>query len=369
MEYIGIGLFFVILFVFSYYFRLSYIFPTIILSIISGFFYLILSKQNLEISDLTNSLSFFYDNVFIFLFFTLGLGYNFRKIYQILLRSIVPSLLDLLNFFLPWVVFYLFLKDFLVSFILALILYPSSTSIIVKKLENYKLLFSKQADFLLGVLLFEDLILIILLSFISLKKFYFSMFFIGVILFAGFIYILNRLCDKYKKELDLIMDSDLGIFLVIGVLLFFVWLFYYVFYIPYFISSFVLGLSINEYVANRVRLRIDVFKDLSLASYMFVFFFTSIVNYKGIGKLVDVHVLLVFVILLFFKFITTYFGGRIFGISKKRLSFVSLLSMIRGEFSIVAVSFIPNYFLLALISVVLTNLLFSFGSIYFKSKS
>lgn len=169
---------------------------------------------------------------------------------------------------------------------------------------------------------------------------------------------LNKIFNKYKKNIELILDSDLGIFLIFGILLFTTWLFYQVFYLPYFISSFVLGLSLGEYLADKIRLKIDVFKDLALSSFMFLFFFDSILNQKEISFLFNEYLVLILaIILLFLKLLTTYIGAKNFGVSKKNLFNVSFLSLIRGEFSIVAVSFIPKYFLLALVIVIFTNLL------------
>lgn len=361
MEYILLGLFFIILFVFSYYFKLSYVFFSIILAVIFGIIYMFFLRNYFDLNvfyNIKGNLSFFYENVFIFLFFYLGLGYNFNKIYKILLKSISPSLLDLINLIVPFLLFFAIFRDFFIAFIFSLIIYPSSTAIIVKKLENYKLLFSKQADFLLGVLLFEDIVLILALSFISTKKFALSYFLIGIILFFITILFLNKIFNKYKKNIELILDSDLGIFLIFGILLFTTWLFYQVFYLPYFISSFVLGLSLGEYLADKIRLKIDVFKDLALSSFMFLFFFDSILNQKEISFLFNEYLVLILaIILLFLKLLTTYIGAKNFGVSKKNLFNVSFLSLIRGEFSIVAVSFIPKYFLLALVIVIFTNLL------------
>ncbi len=361
MEYILLGLFFIILFVFSYYFKLSYVFFSIILAVIFGIIYMFFLRNYFDLNvfyNIKNNFSFFYENVFIFLFFYLGLGYNFNKIYKILLKSISPSLLDLINLIVPFLLFFAIFRDFFIAFIFSLIIYPSSTAIIVKKLENYKLLFSKQADFLLGVLLFEDIVLILALSFISTKKFALSYFLIGIILFFITILFLNKIFNKYKKNIELILDSDLGIFLIFGILLFTTWLFYQVFYLPYFISSFVLGLSLGEYLADKIRLKIDVFKDLALSSFMFLFFFDSILNQKEISFLFNEYLVLILaIILLFLKLLTTYIGAKNFGVSKKNLFNVSFLSLIRGEFSIVAVSFIPKYFLLSLVIVIFTNLL------------
>lgn len=359
MEYILLGLFFIILFLASYYFRVSYVFLSIILAIIFGVTYSFLLKSFLPIADfkdIKHNLLFFYDNVFIFLFFYLGLGYNFNKIYKILIKSIVPSLLDLINLVIPFIIFYLVFKDFFISLALALVIYPSSTAIIVKKLENYKLLYSKQADFLLGVLLFEDLVLIVLLSLLGTKTFSLYPFLIGIILFLVTIRFLFYIFGKYKKNIELILDSDLGIFLIIGVVLFITWLFYEVFYLPYFMSAFVLGLSISDYLADKVKIKIDGFKDLSLAFFMFAFFLDSIINQKENPLIFDEFFILVFVIiLLFLKLLTTYFGAKSFGLKQKNLVTTSILSFIRGEFSIVAISFISKYFIIGLIVIILTN--------------
>lgn len=355
MEYILLGLFFIILFLLSYYFRVSYVFLSIILAVILGIIYLL--KPSLLIFDFKNikdKFLFFYDNAFIFLFFYLGLGYSFNKIYKILIKSIVPSLLDLVNLVIPFIIFYLILKDFFISLALSLAIYPSSTAIIVKKLENFKLLYSKQADFLLGILLFEDLIIIILLSLLSTKSIVLYLFFIGIILFIFTIKFLVYIFEKYKKNIELILDNDFGIFLIVGNVLFITWLFYEIFYLPYFISAFILGLSISDYLESKVRIKIDVFKDLSLASFMFLFLFDSIINHKQI--IFNEYIILIFVIiLLFLKMLTTYFGAKIFGVSPKNLANVSILSLIRGEFSIVPLTFIPKYFILGFFLIIFSN--------------
>lgn len=103
----------------------------------------------------------------VLLFFFIGLEYSFERLIG-MKKLLKPGIIDFLFNFLPaFGLSYLFTQNFLFSLAVGAIVYPSSTAITAKLLMDYKRLVNPEAEFLIGVLIFEDLISIILLSLLT----------------------------------------------------------------------------------------------------------------------------------------------------------------------------------------------------------
>jgi len=133
--------------------------PSIISFLLVGFF----SKLWLH-PESTHLLEVFKEAGIILLFFFIGLEYSFERL-RGMTSVLKPGLIDFsLNFVPIFVLARIFGFDTVSALVLAGVFYPSSTSIVAKLLMDMKRLASAEADLLIGILIFEDLVCIILLS-------------------------------------------------------------------------------------------------------------------------------------------------------------------------------------------------------------
>ena len=163
----------------------------------------------------------------VLLFFFIGLEYSFERLIG-MKRLLKPGIIDFLFNFLPaFGLSYLFTQNFLFSLAVGAIIYPSSTAITAKLLMDYKRLVNPEAEFLIGVLIFEDLISIILLSLITGFTLKGSPDAVGLIrgllallLVLILLYIGKGLSERFFSYMDRKMEEDLVPFFVLGFLLF-----------------------------------------------------------------------------------------------------------------------------------------------------
>ncbi|SFP75246.1 monovalent cation:H+ antiporter-2, CPA2 family [Salibacterium halotolerans] len=94
----------------------------------------------------------------VLLFFMLGMEFPIRKLGAIAKKVTPAGLLDLfLNFVLSTGICLLFGMDPLTAFLIGGLLYATSSSITLKMLQNTKRTANPESEFLLGVLIFEDM--------------------------------------------------------------------------------------------------------------------------------------------------------------------------------------------------------------------
>ncbi len=97
---------------------------------------------------------FLESSAIIFLFFFIGLEYPFERLLG-MVRVIKPGFIDFFVNSAPvFLLSYLITRDLILSSLLAIALYPSSTSITAKLLVDYKRLINPGADLLIGILIF-----------------------------------------------------------------------------------------------------------------------------------------------------------------------------------------------------------------------
>jgi CPA2 family monovalent cation:H+ antiporter-2 len=142
-------------------------------------------------------------------------------------RVIKPGFIDFFVNSAPvFLLSYLITRDLMLSSLLAIALYPSSTSITAKLLVDYRRLINPEADLLIGILIFEDLISVIFLALFSsaltgdfrglnvLK----GVFVMGVVIIL--FYLLRGLAMKSFKYIDRISNELIFPFFIVGILLF-----------------------------------------------------------------------------------------------------------------------------------------------------
>ena len=154
---------FVLLLMFFMAYALKFLkFPYIVSFMLSG----LLLRPFLP-EHVSNFLSVFEHSAVALLFFFIGLEYSFERLMG-MFKVVKVGFIDFFINFLPvFGVSYAFTENLVFSLVLASAIYPSSTAITAKLSMDYKRLINPEVDLLIGILIFEDLICIILLSFLT----------------------------------------------------------------------------------------------------------------------------------------------------------------------------------------------------------
>ncbi|MDT7908318.1 MAG: cation:proton antiporter [Candidatus Calescibacterium sp.] len=307
------------------------------------------------------------------LFFFIGLDYSFEKL-KGAVKIFVPGIIDFVfNFIFPFLVIHFgFGLSFIESFFLASVIYPSSTAITSKLLFDYRRLANPEAEFLINLLIFEDLVVILLLPFLyffagirtedSFPDFqdYFSLTakLLGIFLFF---FVLYRITKRFSDFLDRISDEDIFIFLIFGAIILFSEV-PNIFGVPaHVLSAFLLGVVIPETkIKNRIEISISPIRELSLGVFFFLF------GYKidFVFEIVNLFQLIFLLSLTFvFKILSTYISGIIYGLRKISALRGALSFCVRGEFSFVILDLYEKIkdisFLILIPNIVLGILLFA----------
>jgi len=305
----------------------------------------------------------------VFLFFFIGLEYSFERLWN--MKNIVgPGMVDFILNFLPiFAVLYLITKDLIFSSVIAAALYPSSTSIVAKLLSDYKRLVFPEADLLIGILIFEDLVSVILLSlmsggiknggedqtFLMLR----SVIFLVFVFFA--FYLLRDLAYRGVNRADKIATEPIFPFMVVGFLLLLCgmgeWL-----GVSSALIAFLLGVIVPEQslTYKAIEEKLSDLKELALGVFFFSFTYTS-----NIALEQDLLILSAVLILsLITKAISTYIGARLYGLSKKASIRASFSFLPRGEFSLIFASLLPTTQPFVFLVVLLSSIVGSMSFVY-----
>jgi CPA2 family monovalent cation:H+ antiporter-2 len=324
-------------------------------------------------------LHFFVELGLILLFFFIGLEFNIDKLKAMTLRSWKAGIMDfVINFFPPLFLAKAFGMDWISATFIAVVLYPSSTSIIAKLLIDYKRLAFPETELILGILIFEDIVAVILLSILfglSKGSVNFSdlllnlliMFGVVVLSIVGGKFILSKITDYLERILT--GGEDL-VLLMLGLLLIISGAFHSL-GISEVLGAFILGLTFGEtHMAEEIEKSLHDLKELSMAIF-FYNFGASIPEITAIPNWLLVISLLIWAIIG--KMLSTFLGGLLAGFSRK-IAFRASLQMIpRGEFSIVVSAMAPKSLqplnaLLILTTAVIGSILFIVSTTITKKK-
>ncbi len=301
----------------------------------------------------------------ILLFFFIGLEYSFERLAG-MKRVLKPGFLDFLFNFVPaFIITYLFTKDFVFSLVMGAVVYPSSTAITAKLLMDYKRLVNPEAELLIGVLIFEDLVSIVLLSVltgltfgsepdvISVSRGIFAVF-----LLFGVFYLLKAPSQRAVDYLDKRLDEGLVPFMVLGFLLFSSGI-----SLKMGLSDALVAFMLGVLVPEKSKLfevmekSLTDLKEISVGVFFFMFTFHAKLSFDFNPWLLA----LLIVMSVFFKLVSTYYGAILYGFNKRTAMRASLSFIQRGEFSVIFASFYEPTQSLTFALVLFTALIGSFS--------
>ncbi len=338
--FLQINLLFILMFISAYLLRKVSV-PPIISFLIVGF----LGKLWIT-HESTQLLYLFKEAGIILLFFFIGLEYSFERL-KGMVNAIKPGVVDLLfNFFPIFFLAKLFGFDTVTSLIIAGVFYPSSTSIVAKLLMDFKRLASPDAELLIGILIFEDLVAIILLSIlipmkelggfqpqalpVSLLKI--------LLVLAGFYILYRWVIPKVQGWLDRVSEEETFIFFMLGTVMVIGVSFKEV-GLSEALGAFLLGVLVPETrVAENIEKHLSSLKELSIGVFFFFFAYESeLVVPESLSFL-----LLLILLGIVLKVVSTYVAGYVYGMKKRARLRTSLSFVPRGEFSVIISSLEPT---------------------------
>jgi len=303
----------------------------------------------------------------VLLFFFIGLEYSFERLIG-MKKLLKPGIIDFLFNFLPaFGLSYLFTQNFLFSLAVGAIVYPSSTAITAKLLMDYKRLVNPEAEFLIGVLIFEDLISIILLSLLtgftlkgSPDTLSLLRGILAIILLFSMFYLLRGLAEKFFEYMEKRVEEVLVPFFVLGFLLVSSGI-SLSFGLSDALIAFMLGVIVpeNSRVFGIIEKSLSELKDLSVGVFFFMFTFNSKLSFDFNPWF---FIIIVFLSIIT-KFLSTYWGAHLYDIGNRAALRASLSFLQRGEFSVIFASFYEPAQSMAFLLVLITTLLGSFSFI------
>lgn len=283
----------------------------------------------------------------VLLFFILGLEFPLARMVSISKKIWPAGLLDVgLNMGGAMLIAMLFGLSFISAFIIGSMAYATSSSISAKMLEEKKRLANPEAEFILALLIFEDLVAPLLVSFIaginageSLSPAFMGilvskilLLIIGAIAMGHYGFArLNQFVSKY-------IQHDFMPLLAVGVALAYAGLAISL-GLSEILGAFLAGVMLSETGRSPEleHLTLPV-RDLTLP-FFFFWFGTTIYLGEGISYVPMMVAMAAWAI--FGKILTAFAGSRMFGLSPKASVRAGFSMVQRGEFSAIIASMAP----------------------------
>lgn len=281
----------------------------------------------------------------VLLFFMLGLEFSIKRLAGIAKKVWSSGLLDIiLSLGVSMLVAHLFGLDWATSFLIGGIAYATSSSITVKLLVDKERMANAETEFVLGVLIFEDLIAPMVAAILMAlnsgssfggKEF---IFLVGkIVLLAAIAIILGKtLFRSFEKFLEKVEDEDFKYALLVGLAVVFAGLAIYM-GLSEVLGAFLAGVMLAEVgKSESIQTSVSPIRDLLLPIF-FIHFGTTIKIGEGVPMVWLLITLLVWSMLA--KIFTGAIGGRWYGLPKRVALRAGLSICSRGEFSVVIAAF------------------------------
>ncbi|PZD97402.1 cation:proton antiporter [Paenibacillus sambharensis] len=277
----------------------------------------------------------------ILLFFLLGLEFPAKRLLSIASRVWRGGMLDiLLSLGVTALICILFGLNVTTSLLIAGLVYATSSSITAKLLENTKRLANAESEFILALLIFEDLvapIVVVLLVTLTSGEEMTVLLFLGVMgkvaaLTAGAVLAGRYVFAKLRRFIDRNHESDLFVLFSGGSAFAYGGLALYL-GLSEVLGAFLAGLMLAEArQTEKIEASLLPMRNL-LLPFFFVYFGTTIVFDEGVPMPLLLGVILLWSIAG--KIATGYLGGRWYGLNPKPSLRAGLSLVSRGEFSVI----------------------------------
>lgn len=277
----------------------------------------------------------------VLLFFMLGMEFPIRRLAGIAGKVAPAGTLDVvLNLFLTMGICMLFGLDWITAFLIGGVVYATSSSITAKVLESSKRMANPESEFILALLIFEDLVapvavavLVGLTAGTAMTGMIFAVI-MGkiVVLIIGAVLIGNLIFSRLSNFVDRYISKDIFILLVVGIALAYGGL-ALMLNLSEVLGAFLAGIILAE-VRRTEKLGHAVLPIRDLLLPLFFFYFGTTITF---GNGVPLPVLLITLVFwsIAAKIVVGYIGGRMYGLSKKVALRAGISFTQRGEFSVI----------------------------------
>ncbi|WP_298786624.1 cation:proton antiporter [uncultured Marinococcus sp.] len=277
----------------------------------------------------------------VLLFFMLGMEFPVRQLILVATKVFRAGILDIiLSFGVTVGITLAFGLGWLEALIIGGVAYATSSSITAKMLENSKRMVNPESEFILGLLIFEDLfapVLVALLVSMTVGSGV-TVGMLGwtfvqiIILVAGAVLLGIFVFRKLRSFVDRYMDEDFFLLFVFGIALTYGGIALYL-NLSEVLGAFLAGIILAEVKRSDVLEGLVVrFRDLLLPMF-FVYFGTTIEVGEGVPMIPMLLVLLFWSVAA--KILVGFAGGKLYGLSSKVALRAGLSLTQRGEFSII----------------------------------
>ena len=286
----------------------------------------------------------------IFMLFMFGLEFSVGSLVNNQRKIFFSGIYDLIfNFPLGLLIGWLLGYDLIQSLLLAGIIYVTSSVIVAKSIIDLKRSANPETEYILNVLIFEDMFIATFLAFIVGIANYGQIDAKGAFIvilktstFFAFFIVLAKTSKKFINKIIDIEHTELFVILILSIIVLSAGAASYV-GLSEAIGAFLAGLLLSETKQrHRISEAIKPFQQFSTAIF-FVAFGMSI-DYKHIGGMIPVGIF-IFIISSFSKVYGGYFIGGKYALSKRAGLRLGLSLIPRGEFSIIlagAISMNPS---------------------------
>ncbi len=272
------------------------------------------------------------------LFFFIGLEYSPEALARMGRSLWKPGLIDFgINFLVPLLLLSALRYPLSQALVLSAALYPSSTVIVARLLSDTRRLASSEAELLIGVLIFEDVVGILLLTFLggaghTESSLYSILALVGSFLMVvGVFMLLSRWgLHLIGRLLTPLAGNELVVFLVVGLVLG-VGALGHAIGLSGALLTFLLGVLIpeeNPFYETATRTLVP-FKELAVG-----LFFFAIPSTMALTQVPALPVLSLSLLGMGLKAISTYMGAWVYGLGPRGRYRAALSFLPKGEFSL-----------------------------------
>lgn len=286
----------------------------------------------------------------IFMLFMFGLEFSVGSLVNNQQKIFFSGIYDLIfNFPLGLLIGWLLGYDLIQSLLFAGIIYVTSSVIVAKSIIDLKRSANPETEYILNVLIFEDMFIATFLAFIVGIANYGQIDAKGAFIvilktsaFFAFFIVLAKTSKKFINKIIDIEHTELFVILILSIIVLSAGAASYV-GLSEAIGAFLAGLLLSETKQrHKISEAIKPFQQFSTAIF-FVAFGMSI-DYKHLGGMIPIGIF-IFIVSSFSKVYGGYFIGGKYALSKRAGLRLGLSLIPRGEFSIIlagAISMNPN---------------------------
>lgn len=312
----------------------------------------------------------------VLLLLSIGLELPLYRLFRSGKHVVYAALMQLsLSSIFMYFTIYFFFRDVRLALILASVMALSSTAVVGKLLQEQGEDTSLAGNLTLGILIFQDLFSVLLITFFTLMvqkgAFVFDMGLLGelttkVAAVAGVVFVSSKIMDKIFT-FERFHREELTLF-TFAALFFFLW-FFAKLAIPETTAGFIIGVMLASRIEqHEIFSQVRIVRDVLLV--LFFFFLGTYITSLNFKIIIASALFAVFI--MFVKLVVNWLGFLLLGFHRKTAYWMSFDLMQAGEFSFVILSilaaagFIPAmHYQFFLLVVVWSLLLFSF---FYKSK-